>query len=121
MDIEQHFYNCQITKTVGLIKNKWIICILRDLFLGKSRFNDFLKCNKGLTKKQLSATLTKMENNQLIIKYYHHTNFTHYELTDKGKSLNKILYEIILFSIENNNNTLDNNILIDYLEENILK
>ena len=115
MDIEKHLNKCPLDSTITLFKNKWVIYILRDLFIGKSRFIDFVKATPGLSNKQLSTILIDMQNNNLIVKNNYPGNNIAYELTNKGKSLNLILYAIAVFTIENNKTTIDENILIEYL------
>lgn len=115
MDIEKHIKKCPINETIDLFKRKWIILILRDLFYGKCRFKDFLESNPELSAKQLSFCLDEMETNDLINrKVQNNPYMIVYKLTDKGKSLNKILYEISLFTVEN---TGYSDILKNHLKE----
>lgn len=85
------------------ISNKWTLHILRDLFLGKSHFNEFKVNRPSLDNKSLSRCLKTMQENDLIYK----TNDsddpknTQYFLTEKGKSFNRVFYELLLFAIDN--------------------
>ena len=85
------------------ISNKWTLHILRDLFLGKSHFNEFKVNRPSLDNKSLSRCLKTMQENDLIYK----TNDsddpknTQYFLTQKGKSFNRVFYELLLFAIDN--------------------
>ena len=76
------------------ISNKWTLHILRDLFLGKSHFNEFKVNRPSLDNKSLSRCLKTMQENDLIYK-------TNYFLTQKGKSFNRVFYELLLFAIDN--------------------
>ena len=87
---------------VSLFRKKWVIQIIRDLFFGKTRFHEFKEGKPELSSKVLSNCLKDMEKNGLIhrivdkcdkknVKYY---------LTEKGKSLNKVLYEIAMISVD---------------------
>ena len=120
MDIEKHLNKCPLDNTMDLIKNKWVIYILRDLFAGKSRFKDFLNANPNLTRPMLSKTLKAMQKDNLIVKNKYPGNNIAYELTNKGKSLNLILYAVSVFTIENNKTSIDENILIEYLDNILL-
>lgn len=86
-----------------LLSNKWTLHILRDLFIGKSHFNEFKANRKTLDNKSLSRCLKNMENNDLIRKENdgEDPKNTEYFLTKKGKSLNKVFYELLIFAIEN--------------------
>lgn len=65
---------------------------------GKKYFKDFKEANPTLSSHVLSQTLKYMEKNKLIEKIVL-DNKTEYKLTDKGLKSNKILYEMVLFSI----------------------
>lgn len=85
------------------LSNKWTLHILRDLFLGKSHFNEFKANRKTLDNKSLSRCLKTMESNGLITKQKDDEDSRNiqYFLTKKGKSLNKVFYELLIFAIEN--------------------
>ena len=92
---------CPIQSALGPIGKKWSINIIRDLFMGKKRFKDFLISNPTISTKMLSTRLKELEKDKIIEKKVVSTNpiIIEYVLTTKGRSLNKILYEIALFSI----------------------
>ena len=84
------------------ISNKWTLHILRDLFLGKSHFNEFKVNRPSLDNKALSRCLKTMQENGLIYKVDDDdSKNTEYFLTEKGRSFNKVFYELLLFAIEN--------------------
>ncbi|WP_295603620.1 helix-turn-helix domain-containing protein [uncultured Methanobrevibacter sp.] len=102
MEIDKHIVSCPMELVVSLIRKKWVIQIIRDLFFGKTRFHEFKEDKPELSNKVLSNCLKDMEKNGLIhrivdkcdkknVKYY---------LTEKGKSLNKVLYEIAMISVD---------------------
>ena len=102
MNIDKHIVSCPMELVVSLIRKKWVIQIIRDLFFGKTRFHEFKEGKPDLSNKVLSNCLKDMENNGLIhrivdkcdkknVKYY---------LTEQGKSLNKVLYEIAMISVD---------------------
>ena len=72
------------------ISNKWTLHILRDLFLGKSHFNEFKVNRPSLDNKSLSRCLKTMQENDLIYKTNDSDDSknTQYFLTQKGKSFN---------------------------------
>ncbi len=93
---------CPIENTLNYIGKKWTLNIIRDLFLGKKRFRDFLKANPELSTKMLSARLREMENNSIIEKKIVSTSpvIAEYALTEKGKGLCGVLHALALYSIE---------------------
>ena len=100
------------------ISNKWTLHILRDLFLGKSHFNEFKVNRHSLDNKSLSRCLKTMQDNGLIYKINNSDNpkDTEYFLTEKGKSFNKVFYELLLFAIENDN---DNEYYSEYAKQEL--
>jgi len=105
MDINKHIKSCPIELVVSLIRKKWVIQIIRDLFYGKSRFHEFLEGKPDLSNKVLSNCLKDMEKNGLIHKIVDKVDKKNvrYKLTEKGKSLNKVLYEIAMVTVESEN------------------
>ena len=102
MEMNKNIKSCPIELVVTLFRKKWVIQIIRDLFFGKTRFNEFKDGKPNLSNKVLSNCLKDMENNGIIDKIvdkYDKKNVK-YKLTEKGKSLNKILYEIAMVTVD---------------------
>ncbi len=93
---------CPMEETLKLLNKKWAILIIRDLFFGKKHFKEFKKDKSNLTNKVLSNCLKDLENNGLIEKKTYQSPLqTEYSLTEYGRSLNKIIYEMAMFTLEN--------------------
>ncbi|WP_292885599.1 helix-turn-helix domain-containing protein [Methanobrevibacter sp. UBA212] len=105
MNITKHVKSCPIELVVKLINKKWVIQIMRDLFFGKSRFNEFKEDKPDLSNKVLSRCLKDMENNGLIQKIVDKCDKKNvkYILTEKGRSLNKVIYEIAMVTVDSEN------------------
>ena len=105
MNITKHVKSCPIELVVKLINKKWVIQIIRDLFYGKSRFHEFKEDKPDLSNKVLSNCLKDMESNGLIHRIVDKCDKkdVRYKLTEKGKSLNKVLYEIAMVTVESEN------------------
>ena len=86
---------CPIENTLKLINRKWIIVLIRDMFSGKKYFSEFSEGKDGLSNTVLSDTLKFMEQNDLIRK-----KDGEYSLTHKGFRLNRILYEMAVFGLD---------------------
>ncbi len=97
---------CPFDRTLNLINKKWSIQIIRDIFFGKRHFKEFQEDKPNLSNKVLSNCLKELENNGLIEKKVSATKptSTTYFLTDYGKSMKKIIYELAMFTLDNENN-----------------
>ena len=97
---------CPVDKTLKLINRKWSIQIIRDMFFGKKHFSEFKEDKPKLSNKVLSECLKNLEDNGIIVKEVLNTTpvTTQYLLTDYGKSMNKIIYELAMFTLDSENN-----------------
>lgn len=101
---------CPVELAMQMINRKWIIQLIRDMFFGKSRFNEFKEDKPNLSNKVLSNCLKELEENKLVIRE-EKDDIIEYKLTKKGQSLNKIVFELAMFTLDND---LDNK----YFDEN---
>ena len=97
MEKEEKALTCPIEIAMEHINRKWVIQIIRDMFFGKKRFNEFKEGKPNLSNKVLSNCLKEMEENGLITRKTN--DGIEYELTEKGLALNKVLYELAMFTI----------------------
>ena len=100
MNNDEKAEKCPMELAMELISRKWVIQILRDMFFGKKRFNEFKDGKPNLSNKVLSNCLKEMEENGLISRNSNENNQNiEYILTDKGKKLNKVIYELAMFTL----------------------
>ena len=94
---------CPVDKTLNLINKKWSIQIIRDMFFGEKHFKEFKEDKPKLSNKVLSNCLKELEENGLIRKEVLNTTpvTTEYYLTEYGKSMNRIIYELAMFTLQN--------------------
>lgn len=94
---------CPIQNAVQLFNKKWSILIIRDMFFGKKQFSEF-KEGKDISNKVLSSCLKDLEEKKIIEKRVIDTTpvTTEYHLTEAGKHLNKVLYELASFILDSN-------------------
>ena len=92
---------CPVDVTLNLINKKWSIQIIRDMFFGKKHFKEFKEDKPQLSNKVLSNCLKELEENGLIEKVVLNTTpvTTEYYLTEYGKSMNRIVYELAMFTL----------------------
>ena len=100
MNKNRNVEECPVELAMQLINKKWVIQILRDMFFGKKRFNEFKEGKSNLSNKVLSNCLKEMEENGLISRDSDENNQNiEYSLTWKGKKLNKVIYELAIFTL----------------------
>lgn len=120
METLKHIKSCPIELVVSLINKKWVIQIIRDLFFGKSRFHEFKEDKPELSNKVLSNCLKDMEKNGLIQRIVDKCDKKNvrYKLTEKGRSLNKVLYEIAMISVdgESYSDNIKNDVKVTFRE-----
>ena len=107
MNVNAQLNTFPIDNAVQLIRKKWVVQIINDLFFGKTRFHEFKENRPKLSNRVLSSCLKEMEENGLINRIadkYDKKNVRYY-LTEKGQALNKIIYEMAIFSVDNENYT----------------
>ena len=92
---------CPVDQSLKLFSKKWHIQIIRDLFFGKSRFKEFKEDKPDLSNKVLTECLKDLESNGLIYKktFEDNSKLTEYFLTDEGRRMNKIIYELAIFTL----------------------
>jgi DNA-binding HxlR family transcriptional regulator len=93
---------CPVARTLDIIGDRWTMLILRDLFFGASRFNQFLQNSPGLPSKLLSERLKKLEAHGLIERavYSQHPLRAEYRLTAEGCSLQPVLHAIATWGLD---------------------
>lgn len=100
MDVREILLNrCPIRETIEIINRKWAVILLWDMFNGYEHFNEFKEINPEISNNVLSDTLKFLIEEGLVNKISMEHN-TRYILTKKGKSLNKIMYELGVYGIQ---------------------
>jgi len=84
---------CPITNTLDVVGDKWTLIIIRDLFLGKRLYQEFLSSPEGISTNILADRLQRLEKAGLIGKaaYQHSPTRYQYTLTEKGMDLKPVL------------------------------
>ena len=99
---------CPVNETLKIISGKWHLLIIRDLFFGKKRFKEFKKDKPNLSNKVLTECLKDLESNGLISKTnLDDSKITEYSLTEEGRRMNRILYELAIFTLEKDDYATD--------------
>ena len=99
---------CPVNETLKIISGKWHVLIIRDLFFGKTRFKEFKEDKPNLSNKVLTECLKDLESNRLIAKtILDDSKITEYSLTEDGKRMNRIIYELAIFTLEKDDSATD--------------
>jgi DNA-binding HxlR family transcriptional regulator len=85
--------HCPIANVLDLFGDKWSLLIIRDLFLGKTRYVDFAQSMESIPSNILANRLKRLEMAGVVEKTaYCHKPLRHqYELTPKGRDLLPVL------------------------------
>jgi DNA-binding HxlR family transcriptional regulator len=83
---------CPISRTVSLVAGRWTTLILRELFYGRSRFEEF-QTALGVSRATLSERLRRLEADGLVerVQYTDRPPRYEYRLADKGRALWPVL------------------------------
>ena len=97
--------NCPLTSALDIVGDKWSLLIIRDIFLGKTTFTEFLKSSEKIATNILSNRLELLINNGLlkVTKMPNDQKTKIYYLTDSGIKMYPIIYEMIRWSDANLN------------------
>lgn len=95
--------NCPVARTLDLVGDRWTLLIIRDLFLGKTRFSQFRESRPAPPPKLLSERLQRLETQGLVERsvYSQRPLRAEYRLTPKGETLSGVVREMVLWGLEN--------------------
>jgi DNA-binding HxlR family transcriptional regulator len=84
---------CPVACALDLFGDRWTLLVIRDLFLGRTRFKDFTASPEGIPTNLLSDRLERLTESGLIsrVPLEGGKRFA-YELTEKGKALKPVLH-----------------------------
>jgi DNA-binding HxlR family transcriptional regulator len=93
---------CPIARTLDVIGDRWTLLIIRDLFLSRSRFNEFRQSTPRISPKLLSERLKRLEDQGLVERslFDGRPPRAEYWLTAKGRALFPVLFAIGTWGFE---------------------
>jgi DNA-binding HxlR family transcriptional regulator len=79
---------CSVAATLELVGDRWTWLVVRDAFLGLTRFSEF-RTSLGVAPNVLSDRLRRLVDEQILerVRYGEHPDRFEYVLTDKGSDL----------------------------------
>lgn len=85
--------SCPVACALDVLGDRWTMLVVRDLFLGKSRFKDFVESPEGIPTNILSDRLSRLVNAEIIAQIPASDGTKHkaYSLTEKGEALGPAL------------------------------
>ena len=101
-DAPQRRSVCPVACTLDLLGDRWTLLVIRDLFLGRSRFKDFAASPESIPTNILSDRLQRLCDAEVIRKVPAEDGSKRlaYQLTKKGESLRPILLAIRDWGLE---------------------
>lgn len=90
--------NCSIARTLELIGERWTLLVIRDVFLGRRRFDEIAE-SLGIARNVLSSRLQRLLDEDILEKrpYSERPQRFEYFLTDKGLDLWPVLVALMGF------------------------
>ena len=95
--------HCPLVNILDVIGDKWSLVIIRDLFLGKKTFTEFMRSSEKIASNILTNRLELLINHGLleVTKLPHDIKTKIYYLTNKGIDLYPIIFEMMCWSNRN--------------------
>jgi DNA-binding HxlR family transcriptional regulator len=84
---------CPVACSLDIVGDRWTLLVIRDLFLGRTRFRDFVASPEGIPTNILSNRLENLLQHEIVEQIPAHdgTKRFAYALTKKGKALGPLL------------------------------
>ena len=84
--------DCSVAQCLEVVGDWWTMLIVRDAFLGVTRFEDFQR-RLGISRNILQQRLTKLADSGILVRvpYSEHPPRADYRLTPKGRDLWPVL------------------------------
>ena len=92
---------CSVARALSVVGDRWTLLIIRDAFLGLTRFHEF-EDNLGLPKKVLSERLQRLVDEHIFERrlYEERPERHEYLLTEKGRGLWRVLAHLLMWGDE---------------------
>jgi DNA-binding HxlR family transcriptional regulator len=88
--------NCSIARPLSFLGERWAVLVLRDLFLGRRRFDE-IQASLGVASNVLSQRLATLVEEGIVERrrYSEHPERFEYRLTEKGLDLQPVLLALL--------------------------
>ena len=94
---------CPVACTLDILGDKWTLLVIRDLFLGRSHFREFIASPEKIATNILADRLNRLVNHRLVERRPspEQEGREAYYLTDRGKSLGPVLEAVVTWGLDN--------------------
>lgn len=84
---------CPVAYSLDIVGDRWTLIVIRDLFLGRTRFRDFIASPEGIPTNILSERLERLLDHGIVeqVPTAEGAKRFAYRLTKKGKALRPVL------------------------------
>jgi len=98
--VENNRSTCPVSTALEIVGDQWSMLIIRDLFLQRVSFKDFLSAPENISTNILTDRLHKLLRYKLIAFQLHPKNkkIKQYYLTEAGLELYPLIYELSMWS-----------------------
>lgn len=88
---------CPLANTLDIVGDKWTLLVVRDLFLGKRLYGEFINSPEGIPSNILADRLKRLKKAGLVTRFPYQLRPVRYEyrLTTAGKDLLPVMREIV--------------------------
>jgi DNA-binding HxlR family transcriptional regulator len=119
IELEARRSSCPVACTLDLFGDRWTLLVLRDLFLGKQHYDEFLQASEGIATNILAERLKRLQAMGLIGAEIDETNRRRkrYSLTERGRSLGPILLQVARWGIDHIDGTQASAQALPYLKD----
>ncbi len=95
--------DCPVACSLDIMGDKWTLLIIRDLYLGKTRFKDFVDSSEKIPTNILSERLERLLTHRVIEKtpLSESSKRKSYQLTERGEELVKIMKSVAYWGMQN--------------------
>jgi len=102
IQLEEHA-RCPVEMAINVIGGRWKCPIIHHLLDGTKRFSELRKLIPGASQRMLTKHLRELESDGLILRkvFAEVPPRTEYSLTDKGRSLEPVMWAMHDWSVEN--------------------
>lgn len=101
--MRKYSQDCPVARTLDIIGDRWTMIVIRDLFMGLTRFAELRQRSPGMPPKVLSARLKTLLEADIVERkiYSQHPLRAEYHLTDKGRDLLPVVLAIGKWGFDN--------------------
>ena len=94
---------CPVACTLDLLGDRWTLLVVRDLFLGRTRFKEFAASPEGIATNVLADRLERLVSQGLVDRLVDGADHQRprYVLTERGRSLEPVLESVVRWGLEN--------------------